>query len=134
MDRGWWPESSNACAVRSLGARLTILLPRWSLVVPLPVDMKGKAMSIPAKYNGLCVPCGEDINQGDPITLHPDAGYVHEDCAEDVGKVAESNGADFNPRDRGRAPGIAVMPRGRTTKDRCDRCFQVPASNGACGC
>lgn len=31
-------------------------------------------------------------------------------------------------------PTPEVMPRGRTVADRCDRCFMVPASNGACGC
>lgn len=27
-----------------------------------------------------------------------------------------------------------TMPRGKTAKDRCDVCFQIPSSNGACGC
>lgn len=82
----------------------------------------------PARYQSLCIPCGEEIKRGEMIVLHPDAAYVHEECAEDVGKVVESNGADFDSFNRGRAP-IAVLPRGKTAKDKCDRCFIVHASN-----
>lgn len=88
-------------------------------------------MSFPARYPGLCIPCGDPIKVGESITNHPEHGYIHEKCT-DV-QPAESNGADFDSFTRGRAP-IAVLPRGKTTKDRCNGCFQVPASNGACGC
>jgi hypothetical protein len=27
-----------------------------------------------------------------------------------------------------------VMPTGRKASDACQRCFQIPASNGTCGC
>lgn len=27
-----------------------------------------------------------------------------------------------------------VMPRGRNAQDMCSKCFQIPASNGVCGC
>lgn len=86
-----------------------------------------------AKYHGLCLSCDEDIKPGESIVSHPDAGFIHEECIEDVGSVRESNGADFDSFTWGRAP-IAVLPRGKTSKDRCGKCFQVPASNGVCGC
>lgn len=27
-----------------------------------------------------------------------------------------------------------VMPKGKTKADMCPHCFQIPASNGICGC
>jgi hypothetical protein len=81
-----------------------------------------------AKYPFRCGTCGE---------RHPAGAYAQYDadhttlsavnCAD---TNLESNGAAF---DRGRAP-IAILPRGKTAKDRCNTCFQVPASNGVCGC
>lgn len=41
------------------------------------------------------------------------------------------------PDAKGREPSYNlpdVMPRGKTATDRCDRCFQIPSSSGACGC
>jgi hypothetical protein len=77
------------------------------------------------------MPCGEDIKPGEYIVMHPDAGAVHEECAEDVGKLSQGNGADFDSFTRGRAP-IPVLPRGKTAKDRCDKCFIIhtPGQDG----
>lgn len=81
-------------------------------------------MSFQARYRGFCMPCGSDIEPGEFITNHPDAGYVHEECAEDVGKVVQIDA-------HGREPGFRVhdtMPHGKTASDRCDRCFIVHAT------
>lgn len=86
--------------------------------------------SFPAQFSSRCLPCDEDIKSGDFIVNHPDIGYVHEECASDVGKAPEK------PR-TGRPPVDAhpdTMPRGKTAADRCHQCFQVPSSNGVCGC
>lgn len=94
-------------------------------------------MSFPARYESLCIPCGQSIERGDEITNHPKHGYIHLHCVDTADDVvydmSESNGADFDSFTRGRSP-IAVLPRGKTASDRCDKCFQIPASNGTCGC
>lgn len=82
----------------------------------------------PARYAGHCDPCDDEIKPGEFIIAHPDAGFIHEECAEYVGKAPESNGADSNSFNRGRAP-ITVLPRGKTAKDRCNKCFIVHATN-----
>jgi len=77
-----------------------------------------------AQYRGFCNPCGYDIKPGEFIVNHPKAGYVHEECAEDVGKVTQN---DAN----GREPNVRlpdVMPHGKTATDRCDRCFIIHAT------
>jgi hypothetical protein len=89
-----------------------------------------------AKYKSLCLPCDEDIQSGEYVTNHPEHGWIHEECvhvADTIVMVSESNGAAFDSFNRGRAP-VAILPRGKTAKDRCNTCFQVPASNGVCGC
>jgi hypothetical protein len=91
------------------------------------------ATGFPAQYKGLCLPCAEDINPGDFIRNHPDAGYIHEECWDDVDSTPQSNGAGFDAFTRGRAPGIAVLPRGTTGKDKCMKCFIVH-SPGQEGC
>lgn len=84
--------------------------------------------AFPAQYPGLCLPCGQDIRPGESIVNDREVGYIHEDCVDDVGKVGvESNGAGFDSFTRGRPP-ITVLPRGKTGKDRCDKCFIVHAS------
>jgi len=88
-------------------------------------------MTINAQYSGLCIPCGEDILPGHSITLNAEHGYIHEECT-DI-QPAESNGADFDSFNPGRTPGIPVLPRGKTSKDRCNTCFIVHAP-GQDGC
>lgn len=78
--------------------------------------------TFPARYPGLCLPCGEDIQQDDEITHHEVTGYVHVHCVDDADAQAPSL-----PRDR-RDPSVRtvdVMPHGKTARDRCDRCFLV---------
>lgn len=78
--------------------------------------------TFPARFPGLCIPCGDAIEQGDEITHHEVCGFVHVHCVELANEEVPSL-----PRDR-REPGIRtnrVMPPGKTAKDRCGRCFIV---------
>lgn len=85
--------------------------------------------SFPAKYSGLCIPCGEDIKPGEYLITHPDAGFIHEDCAEDVGKASQIHDEPVTRGPRARP----VMPHGKTASDRCNQCFIVH-SLGQAGC
>lgn len=85
--------------------------------------------SFPARYSGLCIPCGEDIKPGESIINHSDAGYIHEECAENVGKVAQTHDAREAAVHRTRP----VMPTGKTAKDRCNKCFIIHTA-GQDGC
>lgn len=86
-------------------------------------------MSFMAKYDGLCLPCGEEIHKGEWLTTHREYGFIHEECTD-----IEPAQATNIPRHGQPAPPELVLPGGKTTKDRCSECFQVPASNGECGC
>jgi hypothetical protein len=80
-------------------------------------------MSFPASYAGTCGGCGEHFGPGVEITYN-DGVLVVDDCCGDAPTglaTRELKGPD------------PVFPRGKTKKDRCGTCFQVPASNGACG-
>jgi hypothetical protein len=82
-------------------------------------------MSFEAKYAFTCGTCDERHPVGTTAQYdadHTTVSAVH--CAE---QPPESNGAGFDSFTRGRAP-IAVLPRGKTGKDRCDKCFIVHAS------
>lgn len=80
--------------------------------------------TIEAKYSGLCIPCGEDIKVGEFITLHKDAGWIHEECVDTVHTALPDRDPEFFTKRRI----IPVMPHGKTASDRCDRCFIVHAS------
>lgn len=86
----------------------------------------------PARYNGLCNPCAEDILKGQSITNHREYGYVHEECALADEQPRESDEQPTEYPSHGRAP-IAVLPRGKTAKDRCDKCFIIHTP-GQVGC
>jgi hypothetical protein len=79
----------------------------------------------PAKFRGLCLPCGEDIHVGDFIRSHNEAGYVHEECFDEVG-----TDLPFRSESRKEDEPIinAALPRGKSAKDRCDKCFMIHAS------
>lgn len=82
--------------------------------------------AFPARYPGNCHPCAQTIDKGDYILNHPQHGYIHEDCryaADDTTAVSTSQ--DDGDGSESRVRTIDVMPRGRTAKDRCDRCFLV---------
>lgn len=87
-------------------------------------------MAFPAKYRGFCLPCGEDIQQGEYITNHSEYGYIHEECTDiepaKSTQTRERTTADGSPR-------VDVLPRGKTGKDKCNKCFIVH-SPGQGGC
>lgn len=62
---------------------------------------------------------------GDPVPL---GGYVDfGDTSWAADTAEEIEGRDFVPLSQ-------VMPTGRTKRDMCPRCFQIPSSSGVCGC
>lgn len=93
----------------------------------------------PAQFGGDCVSCGDGILPGDRVFYAPGNERVSGvDCCGDkddadlvVVQVRDDSGED----DESPVEAIArVLPRGRTARDACPKCFQVPANNGTCGC
>lgn len=82
-------------------------------------------MAFSAKYSGVCVPCGHSIEQGEMITNHPKAGYVHEECIYDVGQAPEADVEGPGPFDPDRVSPERFLPRGKTAKDKCVKCFMI---------
>jgi hypothetical protein len=83
--------------------------------------------------SGKCCGCGEQIAEGDQIAYTGGEGnrsLVRRECC---GLAAESNGAEFNAFNRGRASGITVMPPGGK-RPACTRCFIIhtPAQGDEC--
>jgi len=80
----------------------------------------------PLTYSGRCGNCGELFAPGAEVFYNQDDALIAWDCCgeQDDSRPAVS---EVTPRDR-------VMPRGKTVRDVCSRCFQIPASNGVCGC
>ena len=80
--------------------------------------------SFPAAYAGSCGNCGEHFGPGEMIAYEEGAVTVQSCC-----------GTPDDPRTTPTATEPdRVMPRGMTAADRCDKCFQIPSSNGLCGC
>ena len=81
--------------------------------------------SFPAAYAGRCGNCGEYFPPGAMVQYEEGAVLVIQECC----------GIADEPREDRPAPKPdVVMPRGKSAADRCGRCFQVPSSNGVCGC
>lgn len=101
------------------------------------IDVTGRR-AFKAQYPGNCISCGVAILPGDQIFYAPGneapsglgcCGDRPDDELTVVQRRDETESSE-NPADT-----IArVMPRGRTARDMCSRCFQIPASNGTCGC
>lgn len=92
-----------------------------------------------AAYDSSCATCTARIAPGDLYFIAPGGQTASGlDCCGDrddadlvVTQRAEEDGGD----DESPVTAIArVMPRGRTVGDACPKCWQVPASNGTCGC
>lgn len=83
--------------------------------------------AFPATHVGRCSSCGDPFDVGANIFYDHNDQVVGLDCcgADDAERGSEESAV--TPVDK-------VMPRGKTAKDRCETCFQVPASNGVCGC
>ena len=54
------------------------------------------------------------------------------ETAADLVVVSPEDDEDIEGRDL--VPLSQVMPAGRSKRDLCPRCFQIPATNGVCGC
>jgi hypothetical protein len=76
-----------------------------------------------AQYSGRCRNCNEVFEAGAEVFYAP---------GEDTVTVLECCGDAQRTAAAGEMP--QVMPRGKTARDACGMCFQVPASNGLCGC
>lgn len=94
----------------------------------------------PASFPGDCVSCGAAILPDDKVFYAPGNERVSGvDCCGD------KDDADLVVHQR-RDDGLAVddedpsdviarvLPRGRTARDACTACWQIPANNGTCGC
>lgn len=94
----------------------------------------------PAQFDGVCTSCGHRILAGDHVFYAPGNESVSGlDCCGDKDDVdltvhqRRDDGLTVDEDDP--ATTIArTMPRGKTAADACLRCFQIPASNGTCGC
>lgn len=83
-----------------------------------------------ARYAGTCGACFEPIEAGDEV------GY----SAENVLTCGEC-WRDGSPAVRVAFPGVEApapeaipLPRGKSVRDRCPRCFQIPSTSGNCEC
>jgi hypothetical protein len=84
-------------------------------------------MGFPASYAGRCGNCGENFGPGTQVTYaQPDDLLIGMECCGELEEPVSAE-SQVTPADK-------VMPRGKSARDRCDRCFQIPASNGVCGC
>lgn len=81
--------------------------------------------TITASYAGRCGSCNDLFAPGDEVFYTEGDLLVAVNCCG----AAEPLTAESEV-----TPASKVMPRGKTAKDRCDTCFQVPATNGVCGC
>lgn len=91
----------------------------------------------PAQYDGACISCSHRILAGDHVFYAPgNEGVSGLDCCgdKDDADLVVVQLRDTEDEANLTVDASQVMPRGRTVQDRCDRCFQIPASNGACGC
>lgn len=80
----------------------------------------------PAAYAGRCRNCNEVFVPGDEVFyVRGEDTVTGWDCCGDQDDAETASET---------TPAGQVMPRGKTARDACARCFQVPASNGACGC
>lgn len=86
-----------------------------------------------AKWRFHCAGCGDHHPEGTTARFNSDNEIEAKDCDSADTISAESVGTDFDAFNRGRAPGIAVLPRGTTHADRCNQCFMVH-SPGQKGC
>lgn len=109
----------------------------------MPIVMKsatvtpGGRRGFSAQYAGACISCGAAILPGDHLFYAPgnEAPSGLECCGDkddaDLTVVQRRDTED----DADMTVDVAkVMPRGRTARDACGRCFQVPAANDTCGC
>lgn len=62
-----------------------------------------------ARYRSGCLACEQIIHEGDEAKYDVDDNVIHADCH-------------------------VIPDRPQDAAASCDRCWQIPASNGKCGC
>lgn len=82
-----------------------------------------------ARYPGRCAACGQGFSEGDLVSYTEDDTLIGRECCAGT----ELDEPELSPASS-RSTIIQTMPRNRTIKDRCSRCFQIPSSNNTCGC
>lgn len=87
--------------------------------------------TFPARFSTLCLPCDSLIEPGDECVRHDEVGTIHLHCLD---KVDEHIAGQPAERREGVVRTIDVMPRGKTARDSCNRCFLVhtPAQGDDC--
>jgi hypothetical protein len=90
-----------------------------------------------ARYAGSCASCSAPILPGDNVFYAPGNEAVSglECCGDrpDEDLVVLQRADDHGDEDA-TVDAAKVMPHGRTARDACQLCWQIPASNGTCGC
>jgi hypothetical protein len=76
-----------------------------------------------AKYTGRCAGCDEPFHTGDSVVFRNDTLFKDHECP--------MGPSDMDADERMYA---RVMPRQGNASQACLRCFQIPSSNGTCGC
>jgi hypothetical protein len=87
-----------------------------------------RTVSISASFAGRCGSCNEPFQSGDRVAYNDDDVLVGQSCCPDVDEVVTGSGGSES------VDLSLVMPRGKSVRDRCDQCFQIPSTSGACGC
>jgi hypothetical protein len=97
-----------------------------------------------ALLNGHCARCDNPYRVGDWVFRGRDGELVAVNCCAvesdtrrpgdpvplglgDMEDLDDAHGRDLVPLSQ-------VMPSNKTKADMCQRCFQIPAANGVCGC
>ena len=78
------------------------------------------------KFHGHCALCHGPLTG--MLGAYDDNHRIIGECCRDVEPPTPED--DYKARERV----IDVMPRGKSARDACLRCFQVPSSSGVCGC
>jgi hypothetical protein len=91
-----------------------------------------------AQYRGVCITCGGSVQPGDMIFYAPgnEAPSGLDCCGDrpDEDLIVTQRRDDLAAEDELTVDLASVMPHGRTVRDACPTCWQIPASNGSCGC
>lgn len=92
-----------------------------------------------AKYRAPCYNCRQLIEIGDKAFYTPGHDHVIGElcCGEytDTELLPLVESLDYEHGDAHDSVRLkALMPRGKHASDKCMKCFQIPASNGVCGC
>ena len=145
MKRGPKPVIGKAPA-KSAGRTID-----WGLDDALPREDKEQYIRISALdgaqqalINGRCARCDNPYRIGDWVFRNGSGELVAVNCCAterdmrrsedpvplglgDMEDMDDAHGREFVALSQ-------VMPSNRTKADMCQRCFQIPASNGVCGC